>query len=178
MLTRVLVVFFFSSRRRHTRLQGDWSSDVCSSDLANRASRTSCSAGSRAWRRAGRRSRCPRWGLAPYLSGDVDAKLELRDFLLLGEVVAVVGARKPALRAEGEVLHRHVPGRRVDAALEVVLFLELRKLGADQPEHHFLAFWHETQRLEAGRAPGVAIQEKAGDAGTRGKARWGEIAGG
>src|SRR5256885_11511621 len=29
-------VFFFSSRRRHTRLQGDWSSDVCSSDLRNR----------------------------------------------------------------------------------------------------------------------------------------------
>src|SRR5256885_8551449 len=28
-----LVIFFFSSRRRHTRLQGDWSSDVCSSDL-------------------------------------------------------------------------------------------------------------------------------------------------
>src|SRR5256885_17138354 len=28
-----MVVFFFSSRRRHTRLQGDWSSDVCSSDL-------------------------------------------------------------------------------------------------------------------------------------------------
>src|SRR5205807_5169277 len=27
-------LFFFSSRRRHTRLQGDWSSDVCSSDLA------------------------------------------------------------------------------------------------------------------------------------------------
>src|SRR5574337_676926 len=28
-------VFFFSSRRRHTRLSGDWSSDVCSSDLIN-----------------------------------------------------------------------------------------------------------------------------------------------
>src|SRR5256885_7781248 len=28
-----IFVFFFSSRRRHTRLQGDWSSDVCSSDL-------------------------------------------------------------------------------------------------------------------------------------------------
>src|SRR5256885_3922822 len=26
------LLFFFSSRRRHTRLQGDWSSDVCSSD--------------------------------------------------------------------------------------------------------------------------------------------------
>src|SRR5207248_3375805 len=28
------VFFFFSSRRRHTRSYGDWSSDVCSSDLA------------------------------------------------------------------------------------------------------------------------------------------------
>src|SRR5699024_12219766 len=26
--------FFFSSRRRHTRSKRDWSSDVCSSDLA------------------------------------------------------------------------------------------------------------------------------------------------
>src|SRR5438876_5619960 len=30
-------VFFFSSRRRHTRWTGDWSSDVCSSDLAAEA---------------------------------------------------------------------------------------------------------------------------------------------
>src|SRR5690606_40627917 len=28
-----LSVFFFSSRRRHTRFSRDWSSDVCSSDL-------------------------------------------------------------------------------------------------------------------------------------------------
>src|SRR5438093_11295390 len=28
--------FFFSSRRRHTRLVSDWSSDVCSSDLRGR----------------------------------------------------------------------------------------------------------------------------------------------
>src|SRR5690348_17407946 len=27
--------FFFSSRRRHTRWTGDWSSDVCSSDLSD-----------------------------------------------------------------------------------------------------------------------------------------------
>src|SRR5256885_6323754 len=31
------ILFFFSSRRRHTRLQGDWSSDVCSSDLERSA---------------------------------------------------------------------------------------------------------------------------------------------
>src|SRR5437762_14306353 len=30
-----LVLFFFSSRRRHTRYIGDWSSDVCSSDLSS-----------------------------------------------------------------------------------------------------------------------------------------------
>src|SRR5690606_41179616 len=28
-----VVLFFFSSRRRHTRFSRDWSSDVCSSDL-------------------------------------------------------------------------------------------------------------------------------------------------
>src|SRR5699024_12120357 len=28
------LVFFFASRRRHTRSKRDWSSDVCSSDLA------------------------------------------------------------------------------------------------------------------------------------------------
>src|SRR5437764_15334786 len=32
-----LFVFFFSSRRRHTRYIGDWSSDVCSSDLSEAA---------------------------------------------------------------------------------------------------------------------------------------------
>src|SRR5690625_7294722 len=29
-----VIFFFFSSRRRHTRWPRDWSSDVCSSDLA------------------------------------------------------------------------------------------------------------------------------------------------
>src|SRR5690606_39547665 len=31
--------FFFSSRRRHTSFSRDWSSDVCSSDLVDRAGR-------------------------------------------------------------------------------------------------------------------------------------------
>src|SRR5437763_14991085 len=31
----MLFFFFFSSRRRHTRYIGDWSSDVCSSDLVS-----------------------------------------------------------------------------------------------------------------------------------------------
>src|SRR5699024_8591657 len=34
----MLLIFLFSSRRRHTRSIRDWSSDVCSSDLKKRAS--------------------------------------------------------------------------------------------------------------------------------------------
>src|SRR5256886_7268649 len=33
MVTSFVHFFFFSSRRRHTRFDCDWSSDVCSSDL-------------------------------------------------------------------------------------------------------------------------------------------------
>src|SRR6266705_195830 len=39
--------FFFSSRRRHTRSYGDWSSDVCSSDLPRREFRPGAVQGAR-----------------------------------------------------------------------------------------------------------------------------------
>src|SRR4051794_41435959 len=35
LVSLLYVFFFFSSRRRHTRWTGDWSSDVCSSDLSS-----------------------------------------------------------------------------------------------------------------------------------------------
>src|SRR3989440_9685707 len=38
-------VFFFSSRRRHTRSDRDWSSDVCSSDLSLRSESASMKIG-------------------------------------------------------------------------------------------------------------------------------------
>src|SRR5690606_39936898 len=38
-------VFFFSSRRRHTRFSRDWSSDVCSSDLYPTRSHTGAAQG-------------------------------------------------------------------------------------------------------------------------------------
>src|SRR5438876_12360229 len=48
----VILFFFFSSRRRHTRWTGDWSSDVCSSDLLCETRRVgACRA----------RRRCPWW---------------------------------------------------------------------------------------------------------------------
>src|SRR2546430_4825758 len=36
---RYVMCFFFSSRRRHTRFDCDWSSDVCSSDLKQKLTR-------------------------------------------------------------------------------------------------------------------------------------------
>src|SRR2546426_6597008 len=48
----MIYFFFFSSRRRHTRLQGDWSSDLCSSDLTT------------GWGSRGRGRRPPRGSVA------------------------------------------------------------------------------------------------------------------
>src|SRR5690606_18400711 len=42
---RARCLFFFSSRRRHTRFSRDWSSDVCSSDLGRRAGDPATGAG-------------------------------------------------------------------------------------------------------------------------------------
>src|SRR2546430_7380369 len=41
----LFIFFFFSSRRRHTRFDCDWSSDVCSSDLGMCASEGAVSSG-------------------------------------------------------------------------------------------------------------------------------------
>src|SRR5699024_3714610 len=49
------IMFFFSSRRRHTRSKRDWSSDVCSSDLRGCVPRSSVEAARRVW--TGERSR-------------------------------------------------------------------------------------------------------------------------
>src|SRR3712207_9175189 len=45
-------VFFFSSRRRHTRYWRDWSSDVCSSDLGSGAE-VGCADGAGAYQEDG-----------------------------------------------------------------------------------------------------------------------------
>src|SRR2546430_1660848 len=60
-------MFFFSSRRRHTRFDCDWSSDVCSSDLSVIQASFTCAD--------------PRWAAAianAYAKAYVDTMLELR----------------------------------------------------------------------------------------------------
>src|SRR5207245_7642311 len=54
--TVLLGLFFFSSRRRHTRCYRDWSSDVCSSDLRRRPD-----TGKWTWPKPGKRNRRRAW---------------------------------------------------------------------------------------------------------------------
>src|SRR5690348_17947885 len=70
----LMCFFFFSSRRRHTRWTGDWSSDVCSSDLSSWFARSGvCStAGGRRSRSCGATSRsCSRAARTPSSSTTV-----------------------------------------------------------------------------------------------------------
>src|SRR6267142_3161859 len=76
------IFFFFSSRRRHTRLTCDWSTDVCSSDLIDRAPE----------RRGARGDRL----------GRHDA-LEAELHVLRGDRIAVVKAQ-PLAQIEGPAL--------------------------------------------------------------------------
>src|SRR5437899_12382849 len=46
-------MFFFSSRRRHTRCLSDWSSDVCSSDLMVPSAEAKAAAEEDAWKTSG-----------------------------------------------------------------------------------------------------------------------------
>src|SRR2546430_9406532 len=65
------VVFFFSSRRRHTRFDCDWSSDVCSSDLPRYAPAPRTSSGGAAPERTSAASTGARRG--PWRCGRVGA---------------------------------------------------------------------------------------------------------
>src|SRR6266487_124007 len=69
--------FFFSSRRRHTRWTGDWSSDVCSSDLVRsvRAGALARPPRGRAWSWDGRQGLdWPGWIIRPSAVGRVGGR--------------------------------------------------------------------------------------------------------
>src|SRR5437660_9032049 len=63
------MIFFFSSRRRHTRWPRDWSSDVCSSDLFDRAARGTILEQHGQNNRRRSHTRCQRTGSSAIYSG-------------------------------------------------------------------------------------------------------------
>src|ERR1019366_9727693 len=63
-MCRLVLFFFFASRRRHTRLVSDWSSDVCSSDLWTAFSLSQSAKAESTFTVAGINSTLPGWSQA------------------------------------------------------------------------------------------------------------------
>src|SRR2546430_3066180 len=70
-MPRTYIIFFFSSRRRHTRFDCDWSSDVCSSDLAEAGNRRLEGPGGRG--KVARKGQARHVGVAPGVHRDAIA---------------------------------------------------------------------------------------------------------
>src|ERR1700726_2768972 len=118
-----------------------------------------CARSSSAWRKRSRNPRRHRSaeaarssGLPPHLARDLDHQPQLLRLLLDGNVIAVHGAREPALRRQGQLIQRRVLRSLFDAALDGVLVLQRAELGRDETEHDNLAFRQEAQRLEVAAA--------------------------
>ena len=104
------------------------------------------------------------WSI-PDLPRYLDDEAQLGDLVCFGHAAharALHAARKAALRADGELLERHVPRRLLDAAFERVLAFELLGLGRDEAQHHRLALRQEAQRFEAAGARAVVFKEIGG----------------
>src|SRR6266567_3119026 len=87
-------------------------------------------------------------------------QLQLGLLLIGREQVAAAGGGESALRADRQVLTVHVPGRLIDAALEVIEGFQDRRLGGDQAKHDDAAWRDEPQRLEAAGPLGVVLQQE------------------
>src|SRR3954468_19739761 len=101
----------------------------------------------------------------PHLSGHFHHPGELGPLFVGREVVAVVRAGEAALRRQAQRFQRHVRRGLVDLFFQVVLALELRRLGRHQPQYNGFVFGNEAQRLEAARALGIEFHEERIDAG-------------
>src|SRR6266567_1072884 len=97
---------------------------------------------------------------APDRCGGAGDESQLGLLLIGREQVAAAGGGESALRADRQVLTVHVPGRLIDAALEVIEGFQDRGLGGDQAEHHDAAWRDEPQRLEAAGPLGVVLQQE------------------
>src|SRR5699024_11586133 len=89
-LRQLVHCFFFSSSRRHTRSNRDWSSDVCSSDLPDPSSQIACSIGGNVAENSGG-VHCLKYGLT------VHNVMRVRGFTIDGELLEL-GSRSEERR--------------------------------------------------------------------------------
>src|SRR3984893_271024 len=103
-------------------------------------------------------------GSAPDFARRLDDEAQLCDLFVSGQRVAVDGRGEAALRAEAELLERHVFRRLVDPALQSVLAFERGALAGDEAQDYpLIALGHKAQRLEPAGARIVVFQEEAID---------------
>ena len=86
--------------------------------------------------------------LTPRPACETSITIDLAPLLLFGEQIAFETRGEPALRAERELLERHVLRGRVDPAAQLVDRFELPGLGRDQAQDDDLPLRDETQRLK------------------------------
>src|SRR3989449_2230587 len=98
---------------------------------------------------------------APHLARQLHAERQLRLLVVDRDLVALDGRGEAALRAQADLLDRHVLGRLIEAPLEVVLPLEGADLGGHQPQDHAHVFGDEPERREVARAGVVELEEEA-----------------
>src|SRR5256886_16351514 len=92
------LVFFFSSRRRHTRFDCDWSSDVCSSDLDDYVTKPFSLRELLARVRAVLRRPGPRQKFEEFAFGDVRLHLRARQAFKAGKEVRLTRKEFDLLR--------------------------------------------------------------------------------
>src|SRR5688500_4740946 len=136
---------FFSSRRRHTRLQGDWSSDVCSSDLDFGIAR---------FHKAGKVRDTEAFGTAGYAppeqygKGQTDQRSDI--YALAATLHHVATEHDPSLSP-----FNWLPVRRYNAALSTRLESALQRALSLDPAARF------TSMRDFAQALGIALPDQA-----------------
>src|ERR1700730_1508271 len=113
--------------------------------------------------RTGCYQRRDRLSSAPHTSSCFRHKLQLGPLFVFGKQISFHRRGETALWAQSEVLERNVPRRFVNSLHELITPLELRPLGANEPQHDDLAFLDQTQRLNRSRARVVVLEQEAID---------------
>src|SRR5213078_3149418 len=107
------------------------------------------------------RSATSRLEPAPDFPRQLHAERQLRLLLIHRDLVALDGRGEAALRAQADLLERHVLGRLVETPPEVVLPLQGADLGGDEPQDHARTLGDEAERREVARARVVELEEEA-----------------
>ena len=102
-------------------------------------------------------------GVRPDPPRDAPDQAQLRLLLLEGHDLRDLPRGEAALRADGEPLERHVPGRLLDPRDEVVRVLERAVFRRHEPEHNLVVGQDVRERRKGARAVGVVLEQEPVD---------------